>query len=63
MSAVKATALWVPKRIVAEYDLGSSTLSNSVENTSNIMREVGFAWTCDKVEAVHSWKVLELSLL
>ena len=27
------------------------------------MREVCFVWTCDKVEAVHSWKVLELTLL
>ena len=62
MSEAHAMALRYLHHIVAEHYLWSSTLSNSVQNASNVVREVFSGRTRDRVEAVGSWKVLELTV-
>ena len=60
VSEGQATALWGPKLIVAEQALCSPILSNSVENTSDNIREVCFGWIRDRVVVVECWNLLDL---
>lgn len=61
MCEVQAPGLRGPNRILAELALWSSHLSIDVDHASKVVREVGFRWIRKRVEAVESWKLLELT--